>query len=320
MTSVIPAASSLLAEGTLRAAAGITRMQFVFLSGIDGQTFTVHKALGAFEGVTIGQTEPLEDTFCSRMLAGAPPFTADAESDPSYADVPLRERLGIRSYVGVPLRQSGVVTGTLCGIDSASVPLVSADVALLASLARIISAESARDPQLRLHRTATGWEVEQADGSALAAEDSTLAMSLADLIAGESGELVAGQRPLRPQGEQSEVESLRVQIAQLEHALAARVVIEQAIGVVAQRSGVGPREAFDRLRKSARSRGQRSPRSRHQPGAFGSGCERRAPARPAPARPALARQPVVDEPRGRSTPPAAIRAPPIPARRRPRRG
>ena len=48
-----------------------------------------------------------------------------------------------------------------------------------------------------------------------------------------------------------------MQISQLEHALSARVIIEQAIGVLAQRFAIAPREAFDRLRKSARSRGQR---------------------------------------------------------------
>jgi GAF domain-containing protein len=232
-------------------------MQFVFLAGIEADVFTVNKAVGAFAGLDVGFSEPLEDTFCSRMLAGAPAHTADAENDPAYADVPLRKRLGIHSYVGVPLRQAGVVTGTLCGIDSESIPLVSSDVQLLASLARIISSETARDPQLYLHRTATGWEVEQGDGSALAADDSTVAMSLADLIAGETGGPAPGQRPERPRGEQSEADALRLQIAQLEHALFARVVIEQAIGVVAQRFGLAPREAFDRLRKSARSRGQR---------------------------------------------------------------
>ena len=232
-------------------------MQFVFVAGIEAGMFTVDKAVGAFEGLSVGQNEPLEDTFCSRMLAGAPAATSDAEHDPAYADVPLRQRLGIRSYVGVPLRQAGVVTGSLCGIDTESVPLASADVQLLASLARVIIAESGRDPQLRLHRTATGWQVEQSDGSVLEAEDPTVAMSLADLIAGQTGDLVPGQRPERPKGEQSETEALRMQIAQLEHALSARVVIEQAIGVVAQRFGLAPREAFDRLRRSARSRGQR---------------------------------------------------------------
>jgi hypothetical protein len=159
--------------------------------------------------------------------------------------------------VGVPLRQAGIVTGTLCGIDAGSVPLAYADVQLLASLARLIVADSEQDPQLRLHRTATGWEVEQGDGSVLEAEDPIVAMTLADLIAGQVGDLIPGQRPERPSGEQSEGESLRMQIAQLEHALSARVVVEQAIGVVAQRFGLAPREAFDRLRRSARSRGQR---------------------------------------------------------------
>jgi hypothetical protein len=232
-------------------------MQFVFVAGIEAEKFTVEKAVGAFEGLSVGQSEPLKDTFCSRMLAGAPTATSDAEHDPAYADVPLRERLGIRSYVGVPLRQAGVVTGTLCGIDSESVPLSGADVQLLASLARLIVADRGHDPQLRLHRTSTGWEVEQSDGSVLEAEDPTVAMSLADLIAGQAGDLVPGQRPERPDGIQSEAESLRMQIAQLEHALSARVVVEQAIGVVAQRFGLAPRDAFDRLRKSARSRGQR---------------------------------------------------------------
>jgi GAF domain-containing protein len=250
-------ASTQLIESTLRAAAGITGMQFIGVSGIEAQTYTVEKALGAFRGIAEGQSLPLSDTFCVRMLAGATPSTADAAIDPAYADVPIREQYGIRSYFGVPLRQSGVITGTLCGIDSTSVTVSADDLRVLASLARVIDAETARDPQIRLHRTKAGWQVESGDGSVLEAEDATLAMSLADLISAEAGELVPAQRPQRPEGELSEAERLRVQISQLEHALSARVVIEQAIGVVAQRFGLAPREAFDRLRKSARSRGQR---------------------------------------------------------------
>ena len=44
---------------------------------------------------------------------------------------------------------------------------------------------------------------------------------------------------------------------QLQHALAARVVVEQAIGVLAERLSVTPREAFERLRRLSRSRGQK---------------------------------------------------------------
>ena len=58
-------------------------------------------------------------------------------------------------------------------------------------------------------------------------------------------------------GEAGEAERLAVTVAQLEHALAARVRVEQAIGVLAERHRLRPREAFDLLRKASRSRGTR---------------------------------------------------------------
>jgi AmiR/NasT family two-component response regulator len=48
-----------------------------------------------------------------------------------------------------------------------------------------------------------------------------------------------------------------VAVSQLEHALAARVTVEQAIGVIAERQRLAPRAAFERLRKAARSRGKK---------------------------------------------------------------
>lgn len=58
-------------------------------------------------------------------------------------------------------------------------------------------------------------------------------------------------------GEADEASRLAVTVAQLEHALAARVRVEQAIGVLAERHKVRPREAFDLLRKASRARGAR---------------------------------------------------------------
>jgi hypothetical protein len=58
-------------------------------------------------------------------------------------------------------------------------------------------------------------------------------------------------------GESGEAERLAVTVAQLEHALASRVRVEQAIGVIAERHRLRPREAFDLLRKASRSRGTR---------------------------------------------------------------
>jgi hypothetical protein len=249
--------SSQLIETTLRAAAGATGMQLVFISSIQGQTFSWRALHGSLDGISAGSSLPLEETFCARLLAGAPSSTADAALDPSYSDVPLRGALAITSYVGVPLRQGGLVTGTLGGFDSGSTTLGPVDLSVLATLARMVAAEALRDPEVRLRRTAAGWEVEDGYGGALPAEDLTVAMSLADVIAADGSDPAAPQRPPRPGDDLSEAERLRVQISQLEHALSARVVIEQAIGVLSQRFAVAPREAFDRLRKSARSRGQR---------------------------------------------------------------
>jgi hypothetical protein len=70
-----------------------------------------------------------------------------------------------------------------------------------------------------------------------------------------------GRHAARPSGndgaEADEASRLAVTVAQLEHALASRVRVEQAIGVLAERHRLRPREAFDLLRGAARSRGQR---------------------------------------------------------------
>ena len=57
--------------------------------------------------------------------------------------------------------------------------------------------------------------------------------------------------------EADEASRLAVTVTQLEHALASRVRVEQAIGVLAERHRLRPREAFDLLRKASRSRGAR---------------------------------------------------------------
>jgi hypothetical protein len=57
--------------------------------------------------------------------------------------------------------------------------------------------------------------------------------------------------------EEDEAARLAVTVAQLEHALAARVRVEQAIGVLAERHRLRPRQAFDLLRRAARAGGRR---------------------------------------------------------------
>jgi hypothetical protein len=64
-------------------------------------------------------------------------------------------------------------------------------------------------------------------------------------------------RPMNEAGEADEAARLAVTVSQLEHALTARVRVEQAIGVLAERHRLRSRDAFDLLRSAARSRGRR---------------------------------------------------------------
>jgi hypothetical protein len=114
-----------------------------------------------------------------------------------------------------------------------------------------------------VRRTKDGWRVGDDD-----LPDLTSAMVLADLLAaelpaGDQGQHPAGAgapaeasaQPEEPAGAESS--KLRATIGQLERALMARVRVEQAIGVLAERHRIQPRQAFEQLRDAARSRGKR---------------------------------------------------------------
>jgi hypothetical protein len=117
-----------------------------------------------------------------------------------------------------------------------------------------------------LTRTGRGWTVVSAAG-AVPVGDLVEGLSLADLVAEEFGELPEPDRTARRSargtgGAPDEADAdprlaaLERTVAQLEHALAARVSTERAIGVLAERHGTSPRAAFEVLRTSARSSGR----------------------------------------------------------------
>ncbi len=136
-----------------------------------------------------------------------------------------------------------------------------------------------------VRRTKDGWRVGSAD-----LPDLTSAMVLADLISAElsapaeaaagpaavagttataaesPGETAAAKDKARTKVKAkvkakdaagTETSRLRTTIGQLEHALTARIRVEQAIGVLAERHRIQPRQAFEQLREAARSRGRR---------------------------------------------------------------
>jgi hypothetical protein len=239
----------------LATAATLLHMEVVFLGGMTDDTFTFEKvhAEGEWPGVIEGASSNRTDTFCHRLLAGAPTSTSDAENDPAYRDAPIRTLLGITSYVGVPVLDSeGVVIATLCGIDRAGVAVEPEAVAVLRQLAEVVSAQLgqlAAEKVVIRRSPSGGWEV-----GGEPTEDLTSAMVLADLLAAE---ITPAGRPAKTDVPLDELAQLKLSVKQLEHALAARVVVEQAIGVLTERQGSTPRDAFERLRKVARSRGRK---------------------------------------------------------------
>ncbi len=123
-------------------------------------------------------------------------------------------------------------------------------------------------PSVVVARTDRGWRV-LAPGCAQDVDDLLEGMSLADLVAEEIGCPAepdrAARRAARGGGDgaagaadprDARIAALERTVAQLEHALAARVVTERAIGVIAERHATAPRTAFEVLRSQARSLGR----------------------------------------------------------------
>jgi hypothetical protein len=115
------------------------------------------------------------------------------------------------------------------------------------------------DASMVVRRAPGGWRVGEEETA-----DLTSAMVLADMLAAELGAPALppigppiGPPRSEPVSEEDEAARLAVTVAQLEHALSARVRVEQAIGVLAERHRLRPRQAFDLLRSVARSSGRR---------------------------------------------------------------
>jgi hypothetical protein len=103
-----------------------------------------------------------------------------------------------------------------------------------------------------VRRTKDGWRVGGDD-----LPDLTSAMILADLLAAEQGNTDGVTRKPVPDAQSGEAGRLKATVSQLEHALLARVRVEQAIGVLAERHRIKPRQAFEQLRTAARNRGRK---------------------------------------------------------------
>jgi GAF domain-containing protein len=244
-------------DAALSTAATLLGMEVVFIGGFTDERFRFERVRGEWDGIAEGRCLEAAETFCARMLETGHSQTADVDADPVFRGLATHSFSSVTSYVGVPITDgNGRLVGTLCGIDHRPVAVDDNALAVLQELAGILGAQlhGEQAEGLVIRRTPQGWLV-SGDGLADSRTDLTSAMVLADLIVAE---LAPGGRPARPDTTQlSEIEQLRLSVSQLEHALAARVTVEQAIGVLAERQHSTPRAAFDRLRKASRSRGRK---------------------------------------------------------------
>jgi GAF domain-containing protein len=110
----------------------------------DGQETTLRTA-GVWPSAEIleGFSAPLEDTICQRMLDGRiESFIRDVATDERLADLALPAELGIRGWIGVPIKPSDAELYVLCCLAREARPSLGArEVRLLRGLGESVQVE-----------------------------------------------------------------------------------------------------------------------------------------------------------------------------------
>lgn len=143
---------------------------------------------------------------------------------------------------------SNVGVGVLVLVGKQPIKLTPGSLRILEVVADCLARLLWPQEDVVLIRDAGGWSV-----NGLPAADLVTAMILADLV---SDPLDAAPRPPRYGSRAQEAERLEAIALQLQFALQHRVIVEQAIGILAERYLLPPRAAFDRLRRAAANRAQ----------------------------------------------------------------
>jgi signal transduction histidine kinase len=100
-------------------------------------------------GVAAGMVFPADETPCTFVVRSAVALREhDLDVHPALRVLPLRKKLGLRSYIGVPLRRSdGRIWGTLGATDTDVRETTDADIQTLTVLARLAMFEVEREEQ-----------------------------------------------------------------------------------------------------------------------------------------------------------------------------
>ncbi len=118
----------------------VTGLESTYLTRInwnDALQHVTHARNAGRIDIPEGLTVDWPDTICRRALEQGVSYTDDVSF--TFPDSAAAEELGLRTYVGVPLRSStGDIEGTLCGASSEAVPLGPAAIQVIERFARII--------------------------------------------------------------------------------------------------------------------------------------------------------------------------------------
>ncbi len=116
----------------------------------DANTLTVVEALDrAGLGVASGMVVPADSMPCDYVGRSTKPLRMDdLDTYPFFRDLPARKKMGLRCYLGVPLRRSdGTVWGTLAATDTEPHELSDGQLQMLCVFAKMLVLEFEREEQ-----------------------------------------------------------------------------------------------------------------------------------------------------------------------------
>src|SRR5689334_22924994 len=117
----------LLVARALQAARDVLDMEVAYVAELDDDE-QVFRAVGPdslVEGVHAGGRMPRSEAYCDRLIAGVIPQCVPDTAANAETSALLLTRLGVRSYVGVPIeRPDGHVDGTLCCLSRSPDPAI----------------------------------------------------------------------------------------------------------------------------------------------------------------------------------------------------
>ena len=117
---------------------------------LTANTLTVIAAIDEAKlGIASGMVVPADQMPCDYVVRSATPLREyDLNAHPVFRELPIRAKLGLRTYIGVPLKRSdGTVWGTLAATDTNLKETTESHLATLTVLARILVLEFEREEQ-----------------------------------------------------------------------------------------------------------------------------------------------------------------------------